>query len=39
VLGEIDAKRLAEVENFYVKQGLVEKATPIDELYTNEFVK
>ena len=39
VLGEIDPKRLAEVEQFYVKQGIVEKATPIDELYTNEFVK
>ena len=39
VPGEIDAKRLAEVENFYVKQGLVEKATPINALYTNEFVK
>lgn len=39
VLGEINAKRLAEVENFYVKQGIVRKATPISQLYTNEFVK
>ncbi|HKT16752.1 MAG TPA: ABC transporter substrate-binding protein, partial [Stellaceae bacterium] len=39
VLGEIDPKRLAEVENFYVKQKIVEKATPIGELYTNEFIK
>ena len=38
-LGEIDVKRLAEVENFYVKSGIVEKATPINELYTEEFIK
>jgi NitT/TauT family transport system substrate-binding protein len=39
VPGEINPKRLAEVQDFYVKQGIVEKATPINELYTNEFVK
>jgi NitT/TauT family transport system substrate-binding protein len=39
VLGQMDPKRLAAVENFYVKQGVVEKATPIADLYTNEFVK
>jgi NitT/TauT family transport system substrate-binding protein len=39
VLGEMDPKRLAELQDFYVKQGIVEKATPVAELYTNEFVK
>ena len=39
VPGEMDAKRLAEVQDFYVKQGIVQKATPVDALYTNEFVK
>lgn len=39
VPGEIDAKRLATVEDFYVKQGIVAQKVPLDELYTNAFVK
>ncbi|HXP30714.1 MAG TPA: ABC transporter substrate-binding protein [Stellaceae bacterium] len=39
VIGEIDPARLKAVEDFYVKAGIVEKATPIAELYTNEFIK
>jgi NitT/TauT family transport system substrate-binding protein len=35
----MDPKRLAAVQTFYVKEGIVPKATPIDELYTNQFVK
>lgn len=38
-LGVIDAKRLGEVEDFYLKAGIIEKATPVGELYTNEFVE
>ncbi len=38
VPGQIDAKRLAAVQKFYVGEGIVKKATPLDELYTNEFV-
>src|SRR5579872_5502748 len=37
--GEIDGKRLAAVQDFYVKQGIVPKATPVNELYTNQFIK
>lgn len=39
VLGEMDEKRLANLQDFYLKQGVIEKATPVAELYTNEFVK
>ncbi len=39
VPGMMDAKRLAEVEDFYVKHGIVAKATPVNELYTNQFVQ
>jgi NitT/TauT family transport system substrate-binding protein len=39
VLGEMDEKRLAALQDFYLKQGIIEKATPVSELYTNEFVK
>ena len=37
--GVMDEKRLAEVQTFYVSQGLIERSTPVGELYTNEFVK
>ncbi|MCY4066865.1 MAG: ABC transporter substrate-binding protein [Rhodospirillaceae bacterium] len=38
VLGEIDAKRLAKLQEFYVAQGIVRKKVPLDDLYTNRFV-
>ncbi|MBM3553934.1 MAG: ABC transporter substrate-binding protein [Alphaproteobacteria bacterium] len=37
-LGEIDPKRLEAVQNFYVAEGIVAKATPVADLYTNQFV-
>lgn len=39
VLGEMDEKRLASLQDFYLKQGIIEKATPVAELYTNQFVQ
>ena len=36
--GEMDAGRLAKLEDYYVKQHIVDKAVPIKELYTNAFV-
>lgn len=39
VPGQMDPKRLADVQDFYVSQGIVGKATPIDELYTNQFIE
>jgi NitT/TauT family transport system substrate-binding protein len=38
-LGIIDAKRLEAVQSFYLKQGIITKATPVAELYTNDFVR
>ncbi len=38
-LGLIDEKRLSAVQDFYVAQKIVDKATPVAELYTNEFIK
>ena len=38
VPGHIDAERLAKVAKFYVDEGIVARATPVDELYTNQFV-
>ncbi|MDR1969073.1 MAG: ABC transporter substrate-binding protein [Burkholderiaceae bacterium] len=36
--GEIDAKRLEAVQKFYVTEGIVPKAAPLAELYTNQFI-
>jgi len=39
VLGAMDPERLAAVQKFYVKEGLVPKETPIADLYTNKFIQ
>ncbi len=39
VLGAVDPARLTKLQDFYVSKGFIQKATPVDELYTNEFVK
>jgi NitT/TauT family transport system substrate-binding protein len=39
VLGEADGARLAKLQQFYLSKGFIQKATPVNELYTNEFVK
>ena len=39
VLGEADGARLAKLQDFYLAKGFIQKATPVAELYTNEFIK
>src|SRR3954470_11883243 len=38
VLGEMNADRLSKLQDFYLAKGFIQKATPLNELYTNEFV-
>jgi NitT/TauT family transport system substrate-binding protein len=38
VLGQMDAERLAQLQKNYVSQGIVQKETPVAELFTNQFV-
>jgi NitT/TauT family transport system substrate-binding protein len=38
VLGLMDEARLAELQKFYVGNGVVPKEVPVKELYTNQFV-
>jgi NitT/TauT family transport system substrate-binding protein len=38
VVGEMDPKRLETLQDFYLSQGLIEKKSPVEDLYTNEFV-
>ncbi|GKY89394.1 ABC transporter substrate-binding protein [Sinisalibacter aestuarii] len=38
-LGAFDPERIAAVQAFYVESGIVQTAVPVDELYTNDFIK
>lgn len=38
VPGTMDETRLAELQKFYVSNGVVPKETPVKDLYTNQFV-
>jgi NitT/TauT family transport system substrate-binding protein len=39
VIGEMNTDKLAKLQAFYKKEGFIEKEMPLDELYTNQFVK
>jgi NitT/TauT family transport system substrate-binding protein len=39
VLGKMDEKRLEAVQDLYLKQGIIKRATPVAEMYTNQFVQ
>ena len=39
VLGEVNADRLAKLQDFYLAKGLIQRKSPIEDLYTNAFVK
>jgi NitT/TauT family transport system substrate-binding protein len=38
-LGAVDPERLAAVQKFYLREGIVPKETPLTALYTNQFVQ
>ena len=38
-LGAMDEARLAALQEFYVTQGIVREAVPVEDLYTNRFVQ
>jgi NitT/TauT family transport system substrate-binding protein len=37
-LGEMDEARLAALQEFYLKEGIITTRTPVKELYTNQFI-
>src|SRR5262249_47594266 len=39
VLGAVDPERLAQPQGFFFGNGSIPKKNPLDDLYTNEFVK
>jgi NitT/TauT family transport system substrate-binding protein len=38
-LGEINPDRLRSLQDFYLSKGFIQKATPVEELYSNAFIK
>ena len=38
-LGAMDPQRLAKVQSFYKQQGFIETELPLDQLYSNAFIK
>jgi NitT/TauT family transport system substrate-binding protein len=38
-LGEVNVERLTKLQDFYLAKGIIQKKTPVEELYTNQFVK
>ncbi len=39
VLGEVNAERLARLQDFYLAKGLIQRKSPVEDLYTNAFVR
>jgi len=38
-LGEVDVERLAKLQDFYLAKGLIQRKSPVEDLYTNAFVR
>ncbi|MDR5654192.1 ABC transporter substrate-binding protein [Ruixingdingia sedimenti] len=38
-LGTFDPARIKAVQDFYIQQGIVQTAVPVEDLYTNEFAR
>jgi NitT/TauT family transport system substrate-binding protein len=38
-LGEVNVERLSNLQDFYLAKGIIQRKTPLDELYTNQFIK
>ena len=38
-LGEVSVERMTQLQDFYFAKGIIKKKSPVDELYTNAFLK
>ena len=38
-LGEVNVERLTNLQDFYLAKGIIKQKTPVEELYTNAFIK
>ena len=39
VLGAVDPERMAKLQDFYLAKGIIQKKSPVEELFTNQFVQ
>lgn len=39
VVGVIDGERVAAVQKFYLDEGIIQRASPVNDLFTNQFVQ
>src|SRR5215510_846264 len=38
-LGEVNVERLTNLQDFYLAKGIIQRKSPVEELYTNQFIK
>ena len=38
-LGEVNVERLSNLQDFYLAKGIIQRKSPIEDLYTNQFIK
>jgi NitT/TauT family transport system substrate-binding protein len=38
-LGEINVERLSNLQDFYLAKGIIQRKSPVEELYTNQFIR
>jgi NitT/TauT family transport system substrate-binding protein len=38
-LGEVNVERLRNLQDFYLAKGIIQRKSPLEDLYTNQFIK
>jgi NitT/TauT family transport system substrate-binding protein len=38
-LGEVNVERLSNLQDFYLAKGIIQRKSPMEELYTNQFIE
>jgi NitT/TauT family transport system substrate-binding protein len=38
-LGEVNVERLRNLQDFYLAKGIIQRKSPVEDLYTNQFIK
>ena len=38
-LGEVNVERLSNLQDFYLAKGIIQRKSPVEELYTNQFIR
>src|SRR5499433_803420 len=38
-LGEVNVERLSNLQDFYLAKGIIQRKSPVEDLYTNQFIK